>query len=648
MFAGKTILPQSSIGFTGFYKNNYTQPFANFESNPSGYSSLKDWGLSFSSGTEFSSESNANLYSISVSKRMKNSLLSLRYTPGYQKEFIFKTGEVLVDEDSSLKSLQSQYIYKEIFGLGYSYSFNKNFSAGLSIRYFTQEFQREEVNAVFLDTLFLETNTTDERVNLIKTDLGINYNVNDNLSFSLGTINLLNSVNGYLSDAMHKYQLDDKFKIIAGVNFSPFDFLNLNLLYESDNSFQAGINSSFRISDQNFSAGISIFHDEQQLPFIAGIIPYLSYQTKFFQVSLSAVDYFSNRNKSFSVSDFTQSRLPSITNNKFSFDKAVFSVSFFLNTINEQAVQFIDVEILNEIYPALSDNYVNTPFAEGKIVNLTEKPVTVKPESRIKGITSDKIQSPEITIAPFDTAEVYFYTFIPDDYNKTKSEISYADFFISSINDEPDDQIQTPVLINGINAWDGQVINLKKIIKRNFSFAIETSKKILSQFKNVLDSIPDELHQFYKGKLIFDSITDKLTYIADPRASAEYVQFPEQTLELRGGDCDDLSVLYSSLLESAGVETALVDYRSPDEIRHVNVMFNTELSPDKAREITVNDRKFFTRKNEEGKNEIWLIIETTSLTDFNEAWNAGMKKFNQNALDDMGLAKGYVEIVDVN
>ncbi len=57
------------------------------------------------------------------------------------------------------------------------------------------------------------------------------------------------------------------------------------------------------------------------------------------------------------------------------------------------------------------------------------------------------------------------------------------------------------------------------------------------------------------------TIVKKIVYVSDPRASVEYVQFPEQTFELKGGDCDDLSVAYCSILESVGIQTALVDYK---------------------------------------------------------------------------------------
>ncbi len=133
---------------------------------------------------------------------------------------------------------------------------------------------------------------------------------------------------------------------------------------------------------------------------------------------------------------------------------------------------------------------------------------------------------------------------------------------------------------------------------------------------------------------------------SDSRASVE-VQFPEQTSELKDGDCDDLSVTYCSILESVGIQTALVDYEGNGEIRHVNVLFNTKLLPGDASLITSNDSKYFIRKNEQGIDEIWIPVETTSLTDFNEAWNIGVEKFNREAIAELGIASGKVEIIDV-
>jgi hypothetical protein len=52
-------------------------------------------------------------------------------------------------------------------------------------------------------------------------------------------------------------------------------------------------------------------------------------------------------------------------------------------------------------------------------------------------------------------------------------------------------------------------------------------------------------------------------------------------------------------------------------------------------------------KASQGNDEIWIPIETTSLTDFDEAWNVGVEKFNREAVNNLGLAAGKVEIIDV-
>jgi len=136
-------------------------------------------------------------------------------------------------------------------------------------------------------------------------------------------------------------------------------------------------------------------------------------------------------------------------------------------------------------------------------------------------------------------------------------------------------------------------------------------------------------------------------YTSSPRSAQDYVQFPHETISLKGGNCDDLSVCYSSLLESVGIQTAFVDYKPINGIGHVNVLINTQLSPEQAKLITDNENKYIVRKNELGISEVWIPIETTSLTNFSTAWNLGAEKFNDDAINNLGIAKGLVQIVDV-
>jgi hypothetical protein len=60
-----------------------------------------------------------------------------------------------------------------------------------------------------------------------------------------------------------------------------------------------------------------------------------------------------------------------------------------------------------------------------------------------------------------------------------------------------------------------------------------------------------------KVNAIYRYIVENFMYIADP-ADTESVQSPFETLDLEGGDCEDLAILACSLLENIGIKTYLV------------------------------------------------------------------------------------------
>lgn len=639
------ILPQSSFGLPGYWglQEFITIPYYNYESNPSNYFGIKDWGISLQYGAEFSGSVNNSLYLLAIAKKLGNHSLSARFTPGYQKEFLFATGEAIIINDTTTQSLEADYNYRELFGFGYSFTFNEQFSAGLAVRFFNQNFNQQIVKPVFGDTLYLVRENLNESANMWNVDLGLNYILNKNFQFRVSSINLINIKDDLTIEEFQRFEMDQKRGALLMASYMPAEFINIHLLYETSNSFQISTSGYAK----GFTYGLTAFHDYYQDPFIAGLIPAFGYRTNLFEILLSGVKYFSERNTNSGFSKFYEEGIHNIINNSYSFDKIVLSLAVNVSSTPEKKVELIDVEIVRDIYPAFYDKYINEPFAYGKVVNISDKVVSIIPSVKIEGVTEDKIQSPPQMIAAKDTATVPFYLIIPDKYFIDKTTLSYANFYVTASSTEPDAQLQKAALINSMNSWDGNVANLRYFIMREMEYSMNISKKILSENKTVLDTIPSELSAFYKSKFIFNDFVKKLVYTSDPRATAEYVQFPKQTLELKGGDCDDLSVLYSSLLESVGVQTALVDHKADGEVRHVNVLVNTGLEPDRAKLITNNDSKYFIRKNELDKDEVWITIETTSLTNFDEAWNIGIEKFNHDAIENLGLAKNKVEIIDV-
>ncbi len=642
MLSVTKIYSQNSFGFNGYQSlsGGLTTPTFSLESNPSYLSNLNDWGFSFSYGAEFSNKVGTNIYSISLAKSINNHSITGRYTPGYQKEFFFSTGETITTNDTTIQSLKVKFNYKELFGLGYSYKISKDFSAGLSLRFFSQEFEKETITLVG-EPISFDIETLDETVSFWKTDIGFAYNAGDYFSLRFESINLLNfGENSEFRD----YELKRDKGAEFGLNIHPAKFINLNFIYETSNSFQAGINGSL----SNFYYGFTTFHDKYQHPFIAGIIPSLAYKTGLFEVMISGVKYFSDRTNKENYTDFVRDGIHNIINNTYSFDKVILSVSFTLNTLQKLKVKITNVEITKDIFPTVSENYLTSPFAFINAQNISDEVVEVTPSVKIDGINSEPVQSQPVTILPGDSAKIPVYIVIPDSYNSEKPELSYATFYLNTNIKETDDQVQKPVLINGINAWDGKVSNLRYFVHKDPEFSVNYTRTVLSRFKAQLDTVVNVLLSFYKAKLIFDDFANRIVYTSDPRATAEYVQFPKQTIDLKGGDCDDLSVCYSSLLGSVGIQTAFVDYKSDGDLRHVQIMFNTNLSPEQAKLITNNDQKYFIRKNSEGKDEIWIPVETTELSDFTKAWNSGAVKFRTEAIGNLGLATGNVAIIDIN
>lgn len=118
-----------------------------------------------------------------------------------------------------------------------------------------------------------------------------------------------------------------------------------------------------------------------------------------------------------------------------------------------------------------------------------------------------------------------------------------------------------------------------------------------------------------------DPVTPYLQLSGDESA-VDFLQFPSQTLVYRAGDCDDISVLYAALLESVGIEAALVT--TPG---HIFVAFNSGLSEIAARRIFGADNEYIL---EDGK--IWIPVEITLVSQgFNKAWSTGGLEWGESA-----------------
>ncbi|HNY22575.1 MAG TPA: tetratricopeptide repeat protein, partial [Treponemataceae bacterium] len=140
---------------------------------------------------------------------------------------------------------------------------------------------------------------------------------------------------------------------------------------------------------------------------------------------------------------------------------------------------------------------------------------------------------------------------------------------------------------------------------------------------------------------LFESLkTYGINYVVDPSSayadnvgvgsSIDFLQYPYQTLMYRGGDCDDLSILYCSLFEAIGIKSAFITVPG-----HIYVAFDSGMTEEEAK------RDFYAPGQlayYEGK--AWVPLEITlTKENFNKAWRIGAKEWSDSA--SRGTARIY-------
>ncbi len=115
------------------------------------------------------------------------------------------------------------------------------------------------------------------------------------------------------------------------------------------------------------------------------------------------------------------------------------------------------------------------------------------------------------------------------------------------------------------------------------------------------------------------------------------IQYPVELLTSKIGDCDDCTVLFCSLLENLGINTALLDVDAPGE-GHIYMMFDTGISPDEVEHYFISDKEYVYYND-----KIWMPVEVTLYgKDFTTAYNFGIKEYFRR------LEENHIHIYEVS
>jgi hypothetical protein len=100
--------------------------------------------------------------------------------------------------------------------------------------------------------------------------------------------------------------------------------------------------------------------------------------------------------------------------------------------------------------------------------------------------------------------------------------------------------------------------------------------------------------------------------------TVDTLKFPRQTLTFRAGDCADLSVLYASCLEAAGVETAFITIPG-----HIFMAIDLGITQDETRTRSMDQKDIIVQGG-----KVWLPLETTMRdSGLMEIWKKGAEEW---------------------
>ena len=310
--------------------------------------------------------------------------------------------------------------------------------------------------------------------------------------------------------------------------------------------------------------------------------------------------------------------------------------------------------IVPNIYPAYYQVYNTYPLALVTVENRAGYPIEVKVRSFVEHYSEHESESETVRIPGGRSKDIPVRAIFGKKLlAAARREPAMVDIEVIARagNIEKKKSLNARVMVHSRNAWNGEIDKLSLFVTPDDERIIELSREMVKSAG--LDG-DDGREKFGAAQAIFNQLRRKgIAYVSDPNIpfyKDDRVQFADQTLDIGTGDCDDLVVLYASLLESIGIQTAFVDVRDPQkELAHVYLLFNSGVPVERSDLISSNDKRFVIRQSRSGQRRLWIPVELTLVEDgFDAAWQSGALQYIQEGILRNGLAEGWVKIIDVD
>ncbi len=314
----------------------------------------------------------------------------------------------------------------------------------------------------------------------------------------------------------------------------------------------------------------------------------------------------------------------------------------FENLFNQQGFQQKKEELLAvknvtaEIFPALIQYYTGNPAGTVTLTNTGGRNIKIEEFSIfINGFMDfPSTRSKEIEILPGKTVTLDLYTIFNRSILDLEEDLPVnAKIAVTYKSGENQGKLEktSTVLIHRRSAisWSdsGRLASFITPNDNNIEIFSHHAVSVRSEAEKKYSLLPVK---FLQALRITEALSSySITYVKDPDSPAESVigfpektdtvRFPRRTLLIHSGDCDDSTSLLASLLESGGIETAVIT--SPG---HVFLAFNTEEPKQNRWMFTTGNTSVIIHQG-----TVWIPLETTVLDGgFTKSWRAASKEYS--------------------
>jgi hypothetical protein len=619
--------------------------------NPAGLVSIRDWDLTSSIYGSFRRDvplKGVSLYSAGSAKRfLDNHVIAGSYSPGMNDEFLVPASFTIPDGPKI--DYDVHITYREQYALGYGYQITPTVGLGVSAR-FREQIVTDAQYAYGVGST-VTSSLNEYTGNAWNIDVGLNWKPSSDWSFGAVAKNLFRLTETELQDPVLKYSLRNVKTLRVGAAYHASSMTTV--AFDFDTQAMGGAGTEWNLGDR-WSLRQGILFGGSAAQFVSGIAAGVGFAYGPAKLNLSYVHFLNQSARSRpTLDEFLERGVQDLGYNAFTPSQLSLSATFSLGRTRESLAKIEYVQMLSEVYPSSYQVHAARPLGKARVKNVSSKPISVKVSFFVEQYMDSPTESPRaVYLEPNAEKDVNFYAIFNEAIRFVPSMVlRAADVFVkASPAEDYDDKSQTRLLIRGRNDWDGDAVTLRYFVTPEDADVMRFTRNVMSQNKDTLAAVANQLYKFRSARFLFNEFASRLTYVNDPKASKDRVQFPTETLALRGGDCDDMTVCFSSLLASIGMNTAFIDVVPPQRLddAHIFLMFDTEVPATQSRLISDNPKRYVVRKNERGEETIWIPIETTAITDgFQRAWELGAKEYFDDVEVGLGVVRGWVRLVDV-